>query len=167
MNWKDLKTISVKWKRSLIKGYLSSNPSKSGNLSVSRSVPTRQSSIKEHLDRLKDEINRREKELSEVVEELEKTYQECQTERELERRLGKEQMLKEHSQESVQSAVSKASNQVTKPEGQREKFGTVPMSEHPSTDRSASFGIQTTLPGLLLPKFCTTVLVMHVNFWYC
>ena len=91
-----MKTISVKWKRSLIKGYLNSNPSKSGTLSVSRSAPTRQSSIKEHSERPKDEINRREKELSEVVEELQKTFQECQ--RELERRLGKEQMLKELSQ---------------------------------------------------------------------
>ena len=137
----------------IVKGYLNSNPSKSGTLSVSRSAPTGQSSIKEHSERLKDEINRREKELSEVVEELEKTYQECQ--RELERRLGKEQMLKAHGQESVQSAVSKASDQVTKPEGQREKVGTVPMSEHPSTDRSASLGIQTTQPGLFLPKSCT------------
>ena len=160
-----MKTISVKWKRSLIKGYLNSNPTKSGTLSVSRSAPTRQSSIKEHSERLKDEINRREKELSEVVEELRKTFQECQ--RELERRLGKEQMLKELSQESVQSAVSKASDQVTKPEQQREKSGTVPMSEHLSTDRSASLGIQTTLPGLLPPKLCKTVSVMHVNFWFC
>ena len=156
----------------VVKGYLNSNPSKSGTLSVSRSVPTGQSSIKEHSERLKNEINRREKELSEVVEELEETYQECQ--RELEQKLGKEQMLKVHGQESVQSAVSKASDQVTKPEGQlREKVGTVPMSEHPSTDRSASLGIQTTLPGLFLPKSCTTqsyacqLLVLLIAWPHC
>lgn len=66
---------------------------------VSRSAPPRQSSNKEHSGRLKDEISRQGKELSEAVEELEKTYQEYQ--KEPERGFRKEQMLKEHGQESV------------------------------------------------------------------
>ena len=52
-------------------------PSHSGSLNHSRTMPTRQSAIKEQSERLKEEISRREHELKQIVDILEKTYKEC------------------------------------------------------------------------------------------
>ena len=73
----------------VVRGYLNSSPSPSGCLNGSRTTPTGQSAIKEQSERLKEEISRREHELKQVVDILEKTYEECH--KKLEERLSKEQ----------------------------------------------------------------------------
>ena len=42
----------------VVRGYLNSSPSHSGSLNGSRTTPTGQSAIKEHSERLKEEIRR-------------------------------------------------------------------------------------------------------------
>ena len=63
----------------VVRGYLNSSPCHSGSLNGSRTTPTGQSANKESLnDSIIEEISRREHELRQVVDILEKTYEECQ-----------------------------------------------------------------------------------------
>ena len=61
----------------LVRGYLNSSSSQCGVLNSSKSAAAEELMIKEQTDRIKEEISRRELELSQVAQDLEKTYEEC------------------------------------------------------------------------------------------
>ena len=62
----------------IVKTIFEQQPSQSGALSVSRTVPAEQSAIREQCERLKKEISMQEQEIRKVIHDLEKTYAECQ-----------------------------------------------------------------------------------------
>ncbi|PFX28325.1 D-inositol 3-phosphate glycosyltransferase [Stylophora pistillata] len=77
----------------VVKGYLSGSPSRNSTLNGSRTTPTGQFAIKDQPEWLEEEISKREQELKQVVDIVEKTYEECH--KKLEERLSKEQLAKD------------------------------------------------------------------------
>ena len=77
----------------VVKGYLRGSLSRNSTLNGSRNTPTGQSAIKDQSERIEEEIRKRERELKQVVDILEKTYEECH--KKLEERLSKEQLAKD------------------------------------------------------------------------
>ena len=57
----------------VVKGYLSGSPSHNSTLNGSRTTPIGQSALKDQSERLEEEIRKRERELKQVVDILEKT----------------------------------------------------------------------------------------------
>ena len=120
----------------VVRGYLKNSPSHSGSLNGSRTTPTGQSAIKEQSERLKEEISRREHEMKQVVDILEKTYEECHKKLELEERLSQEQVAKEQDLGGKKVVVDRPCERVRELVEQREKVEDVTVPEPPLRDQN-------------------------------
>ena len=118
----------------VVRGYLNSSPNHSVSLNGSRTTPTGQSAIKEQSERLKEEISRREHELKQVVDILEKTYEECH--KKLEERLSQEQVAKEQDLGGKKVVVDRPCERVRELVEQREKVEDVTVPEPPLRDQN-------------------------------
>ena len=145
----------------VVRGYLNSSPSHSGSLNGSRTTSTGQSVIKEQSEQLKEEISRREHELKQVVDILEKTYEECH--KKLEETLAKEKAAKEQDLGGKKVVVDRPCERVRELVEQSEKVEDVTVPEPPLRDQntlrvqmttveeppSAPFTLLTDLPALM------------------
>ena len=118
----------------VVRAYLNSSPSHSGSLNGSRTMPTGQSAIKEQSERLKEEISRREHELKQVVDILEKTYEECH--KKLEETLAKEKAAKEQDLGGKKVVVDRPCERVRELVEQSEKVEDVTVPEPPLRDQN-------------------------------
>lgn len=149
----------------VVRGYLKSSPSHSGSLNGSRTTPTGQSAIKEQSERLKEEISRREHEMKQVIDILEKTYEECH--KKLEERLSQEQVAKEQDLGGKKVVVDRPCERVRELVEQREKVEDVTVPEPPLRDQNTP-RVQMT-PVKEPPSAPLYVIhgFTHVNACYC
>lgn len=148
----------------MIRGYLKNSPSHSGSLNGSRTTPTGQSAIKEQSERLKEEISRREHEMKQVVDILEKTYEECH--KKLEERLSQEQVAKEQDLGGKKVVVDRPCGRVRELVEQREK---VDCDSSRATVKRSKYSEYSDDPSKRTPK-CPLYVIhgfTHVNACYC
>ena len=117
----------------VLKGYLSGSLSRNNTLNGPRTTPTGQSAIKDQSERLEEEIRKREQELKQVVDILEKTYEECH--KKLEERLSKE-LAKDQDLGGKKVVVDKPCERVKNLVEQREKVKGMTVPEQPLRDQS-------------------------------